>query len=136
MPTDKKVPLTTRVRPGSKLVVRPATQPAGLDTGLPPTDALLEGAATQAIEPVETPAWDPRKPSRPPRTDAESIDRERVLREGNPIDHTPRVPPARSPHLGLFGVAAGDYIDRMPKEPAHDFDVPDDTHPYSHSNPR
>ena len=81
MPTDKKVALDTRVRPKSKPVVRPTTRQSGLDTRCPPTNALLEGAATQTIQQAEDSAWDPCHPSRPPRTDAESAARERVLRE-------------------------------------------------------
>ncbi len=48
MPTDKRLPLNTLVRPASKVVVRPATHSVGLDTGLPSTDALLKGAASKS----------------------------------------------------------------------------------------
>jgi len=42
MPTDNKVPLNTRVRPKSEIDVRPAAKPAGLDTGHPSKNSLLE----------------------------------------------------------------------------------------------
>ena len=125
MPTEKKVPLDPRVRPKSEIAVRPAIKHPGLDTGLPSTDALLEGAAAQTVQRAEDPAWDPPHPSRPPRTDAEAAARERALletlgdRSRRPSaepkdDHRDDLPPERSgPYShGDYGVLECDNPDK------------------------
>ncbi len=58
----------------------------------------------------------------PPRTDAEALARERLLR-GNAIP-SPLPYRVTDDTQGLFGRCAGDYADRHPREPAP---PPDDT---------